>query len=894
MSDVAVDESRDLLYVSGAATDDRIVVAAADGSSVREIVGVTGATQLALNPDGTRLYAAVPGQDAVAEVDTGTLAVRLLPTGDQTCPREVAVVGDNLWYAEDDGCQAQHTELRELDLATGQTRDLLGGYPNGSYYMPAIRAVPATGKLLINDQNVTGGSLDVVDPTTETVLASTQLTENPGDLLISPDGSEVAIGHYDWPQRRLGVRRLSDLAQTGEIMLPEGWIGTEVAGDADLLVARSDDGQVGVFDRGTTALLNTIRFGGERQPGVAKVELVNGTLVAITVGGGSVRMFSEGSPAVPAPTLTASAGEPVVVGHPTTLSGTLTEAGTGVDGVHVTVRDELGTTLGETVTDATGAWSLVHTWDTVGAASLMVTAEGGPTRKAAVTTLDTYVDPVESTLEVSAPASVPPGTPIAAQGHLSADGAAVEGAVVQWWFDCSSDYRVPEANGSVTTAADGSFAATYDPGDCTNARLWFGWDGDATRSPASTTVHVAVDWHRSKLVVTAPSERWVQDDAEASVALTVDGDPAEGAAVQASVRAPDGTTTDLSGTTGPDGTLTVRFPTSEVGDYTIRASRAPTADTFGSDAAAVVAAKQVPTALTLSASPSPVVAGDPVVLTGSLTREDHRNEGAVVQVIAVDDDGSRRDHFVTTDADGGFSVVDTPATAGSTSYTARYDGDGLRYQAAQDARVSATVLKATPSLTLRTDQRSYRAGQTATLFVDIAGSRSRTVTVTAARSGGSPQALYEGTVPADGLTLSRRMQYTERFTVTTPADATHEAASKEIVRGVRLNVTTTAQSPVARTNGWAVYRTSSDPVFAARTSPARPGACLRFQVQRQTSAGWRTVQTSACRSLDDASRTRWRFTGTRRTQVGYRVRARFAGDDLNLASTAPWARFRFR
>jgi hypothetical protein len=44
VTDMVVDERRDLVYVSGAAGDDRIAVATADGSSVREIVGVTGAT----------------------------------------------------------------------------------------------------------------------------------------------------------------------------------------------------------------------------------------------------------------------------------------------------------------------------------------------------------------------------------------------------------------------------------------------------------------------------------------------------------------------------------------------------------------------------------------------------------------------------------------------------------------------------------------------------------------------------------------------------------------------------------------------------------------------------------------------------------------------------------
>ena len=60
ITDIAVDEAHGLAYLSGSATDDRIVVARGDGSVAGEITGVTGATDLALNADGSLLYAAVP------------------------------------------------------------------------------------------------------------------------------------------------------------------------------------------------------------------------------------------------------------------------------------------------------------------------------------------------------------------------------------------------------------------------------------------------------------------------------------------------------------------------------------------------------------------------------------------------------------------------------------------------------------------------------------------------------------------------------------------------------------------------------------------------------------------------------------------------------------------
>ena len=369
--------------------------------------------------------------------------------------------------------------LRVLDPLTGATRLALGSYPNGWYHRPALRTLPGTDRLLVNDQGVTGGDLDVVDTGAGTVVASTQLTESPADLVVSPDGSEVLVGHWDWPSHVVHGYRLSDLAPTRTLTFDQQWKSGRVAGDADLLALRSDDGRVGVFDRASGELRNAIRFDAAWAPAIAALALVRGNLLAVSVADGQVRLFHSGEPGVEGTTITAAASKPTLAGHPVTFSGTVADGATPLPGVDVRLQEHDGTVVARTVTGADGTWSVTHTWPTATAFGLLVVADAQAPHKPAVTTLDVVVEKVPSTLTVSGPDAVPPGTPVSLAGTLEADGSGVPDASVAWDVVCVSPYaRLGE--GAVSTAADGTFALDWTPTtDCTDLRFGFSWVGDA-------------------------------------------------------------------------------------------------------------------------------------------------------------------------------------------------------------------------------------------------------------------------------------------------------------------------------------------------------------------------------------------------------------------------------
>ena len=91
-----------------------------------------------------------------------------------------------------------------------------------------------------------------------------------------------------------------------------------------------------------------------------------------------------------------------------------------------------------------------------------------------------------------------------------------------------------------------------------------------------------------------------------------------------------------------------------------------------------------------------------------------------------------------------------------------------------------------------------------------------------------------------------------------------------------------------------VYPATQTPKLSATNGSHRSGECLHFVVQKHTSSGWRTVTTSPCRTTNAGGRARWTSTAVRHPGMRYRVRAEFAGDDLDLAAHSLWVAFRFQ
>lgn len=882
--DTAVDETHGKLFISSGRTG-QITVVGSSGAPAHEIVGTEGATDLSLNADGSRLYAAAPGSDAVLAIDTTSEIVQVLDTGDQTCPQSVAAVGAVVWYAADDGCYGSHSLLRVLDPTTGTTSSALGSYPRGLYHYPQLVPVPGGRYLVAADTGVSGGSLDVIDVITRTLVTHTFPTFGPGEIVASDDGSEIVEGNSP-----VTVRSIPALATTGTFAADSGLI----TADQGFVAARGGlSAEVSVFERSTHDLLNTVRFGAlERSEGLApsRIALLDGVLLGVVdTGSGGFRLYRAPQPGVTAPELTVTSPT-VTIGKPAILSGTLRLDGSPLPGVELRIIEDNGTVVGRSVTDSNGQWTWANTWRTAGWVQLGFVAEGSAEYKSSTAHVAFEVHKLTSSLELTAPAPPAPSDPFSVQGVLKVDGQAAHPESVSWSWACLEPYA-SGADGSSPTSSSGGFTAQVVPGPpCPTYRLWAWWDGDAVTQGASASIDVSPTWKPSHLELSVAGNGFVGDVPTAKVTLSIDGTPATNRAVDVTIKRPDLSVTTVSGETGPDGIANVPVSLPTAGTYTITARFSGDAATLGSKAVATSTVTTASSVLTFEADEETTMIGDPVHLSGTLVRQDGINGDVPVHIIAVDQDGARRDQQVTTAADGSFTATDVPQTGERTTYWALYEGDPPRYLAADQVQLGVAVTKLPSGLVLRTDRDSYVGGQTAHVFVDTAVPGAQ-VTLKVAETGRPARTIFSGAVPASGRIVDITLLHSSVFTVITPATATHAGQTRTVLASARLGLRTRLLGGIAR-GAWRLYPASADPAMVTIVTPDR-AVCLRFQVQRRVATGWRTVSTSTCRRVIDR-RARFVLTGRQRPAVGYRIRPMFSGDAWNASTTGAWTYLRFR
>jgi hypothetical protein len=140
-----VDESRGHLFLSPGRSGSGVVVTDLAGARVATIDGLPNATGMALTPDGSSLWVALPGLGALKGIDTATLKVVdtiAVPTGQ--CPGDVPLAGDRLAYGH--SCNqyspsgGSYGGLGVVDAGTGAS---YGGVTSGPFYRPVATAGPA-------------------------------------------------------------------------------------------------------------------------------------------------------------------------------------------------------------------------------------------------------------------------------------------------------------------------------------------------------------------------------------------------------------------------------------------------------------------------------------------------------------------------------------------------------------------------------------------------------------------------------------------------------------------------------------------------------------------------------------------------------------------------------
>ncbi|OJF11210.1 hypothetical protein [Couchioplanes caeruleus] len=299
--------------------------------------------------------------------------------------------------------------------------------------------------------------------------------------------------------------------------------------------------------------------------------------------------------------------------------------------------------------------------------------------------------------------------------------------------------------------------------------------------------------------------------------------------------------------------------------------------------AAPVSATAEPTTLTLAAPPT-------VARLGSLTLSGSLGAGAGTLTVSRKDlSGTHALPDVIADASGAFTVLDKPAVGGTNTYTVSWAGNDVA--AAASAQASVTVSRRATNVTISTNATTYGYNGVATVTAKLGTTHdSRALCVYATPRGGTKTKVKcgTGTVTATYRT-TRRTTFSAVFTGDQwylPATATKSVTARARMQQVLVGHHGTSGK-------YKLYRTSVNPGFAARVTPARPGGCLSIQLQVYASGKWRALQTVKCQTLNEDSAAGGYIGGPRRKGLMFRIRAGFAGDAMNAAATGSWMYIKF-
>jgi len=220
---------------------------------------------------------------------------------------------------------------------------------------------------------------------------------------------------------------------------------------------------------------------------------------------------------------------------------------------------------------------------------------------------------------------------------------------------------------------------------------------------------------------------------------------------------------------------------------------------------------------------------------------------------------------------------------------------GLKLIAALAVVMAASVLPAfatTASVTIHANKSSYVAGQTATLSFTIANAGQHTnLRVVATYANGTVKTLNDTDVYTDQVPNENLYMYYNVRIDAYVGGATEPSGTLSIP--VKAAVAIAIGGYYQRDGYYAVFAPGTQPVFQSATTPARTGRCIRHEVWRRSSSGWKTVGLSACKYENSQGAVTWRWAGTHPSGVHFRVRAKFLGDHLNHANASKYIYFRF-
>ena len=508
-----------------------IVVTDLSGTEVATIDGQYDAAGIALSPDGSTLYAALGGDDAVSAISTSTLKqTALYQLGNGDSPMDVAVQSDKVWVSYATGT-AGEAAIGAIDLSATtpafETQSTMGGW----YNPPELAADPSgSGVLVAAEPGLSPTSLATYNTATDpaTVLAQNghfDNCSNEEDLAVTPGGSDFVLA--------CGSPYVHDQYSTATLDAAGDYPSTRypdaVAMDANGDVAAGtgsnpSDPDLYVYAAGGSTPLSTFNLA---DPG--GYNLAARGLAFLPDGSQLFAVLQD--PSVPGtfalqvlqdPTLTTSgltlSGSPYAyIGQDVNLSGALTLASgstpTGTE-VDITRSVEGGTQTQTFTADTTtgGHYTLSDIPPGTGVYTYSASYSGSASVAPSTATFTVTVTKIRADLTLSGPGSIAIGKKAYLTGQLTtASDSVATGTPVTITRSLKGETQTSQF--TVKTRANGDFSLTDTPPAAGDYTYTASYAGSSVFTAATTSTGVTVSKILPVLTLSAGPSRVNYDTA---------------------------------------------------------------------------------------------------------------------------------------------------------------------------------------------------------------------------------------------------------------------------------------------------------------------------------------------------------------------------------------------
>ncbi|MFJ2392824.1 hypothetical protein ACIOTI_08755 [Streptomyces sp. NPDC087843] len=303
---------------------------------------------------------------------------------------------------------------------------------------------------------------------------------------------------------------------------------------------------------------------------------------------------------------------------------------------------------------------------------------------------------------------------------------------------------------------------------------------------------------------------------------------------------------DFFGSYHVSGTAPLTGPLSFRVDYSGSGHYGPAGQTFD-----VPVAKYAPT-LALTA-PSTAGRAAPTTVTGRLTWPHAQVRTGAVHVVRTDPahPSGSSPATVPVAADGSFTFHDTPQVGGVNTYAFTYDGGTSYLPVTASAKVQ--VSRATPSLSVTTDAKSYHSGATVKVTAHLGTTYNSRVMTLYTQPAGKPRTqLGSGKADAHGnLVANYKVTRNTVFSAAFAGDYRYAPRTVTTSAALTPTVRTAMQWPQATTRVGSTtyqvfYKSEATMGFDVQVTPRQSGGCTTVYLEHYSSGAWHQVTSRSC------------------------------------------------